>query len=102
MPVRGTATEKGTQLLGAWAQRRGVSLLHPGRISAAALSVGMRKELRDRLVKRMGRNLTTLGPLLTGAAVAAELNRRATRSLGEQVRDDLRRNAPQRPQLPPD
>jgi hypothetical protein len=41
----------------------------------------------------MGRNLTSIGPLLTGAAVAAELNRRATRSLGEAIRDDLR-NAP--------
>jgi uncharacterized protein (DUF697 family) len=101
MPVRGTPTEKGSQLLGAWAQRRGVSLLHPGRISTTVLGVSMRKELRDRLVKRMGRNLTTIGPFLTGAAVAAELNRRATRSLGEQVREDLRRKLPSRPQLPP-
>jgi hypothetical protein len=100
-PVLGSPTEKGTQLLGAWAQRRGVSLLHPGRISTTVLGVGMRKELRDRLVKRMGRNLTTIGPFLTGATVAAELNRRATRSLGEQVRDDLRRIAADRPELPP-
>ena len=101
VPVRGTATEKGSQLLGAWAQRRGVTLHHPGRVSGAVLSIGVRKELRDRLVKRMGRNLTTIGPLLTGAVVAAELNRRASKVLGEAVRDDLRNNAASRPQLPP-
>jgi hypothetical protein len=30
-----------------------------------------------------------MGPLLTGAAVASYLNRRATRSLGEKLRKDL-------------
>jgi hypothetical protein len=91
-PVQGSATDKGAALLGAWAQRRGVSLsfLNPGRGITTILGTGLRKELRDRLVKRMGRNLTTIGPLLTGAAVAGELNRRATRSLGEAIRDDLR------------
>ena len=100
MPLQGSAAEKGTQLLGAWAQRRGVSLLNPARGLGAVLSVGMRKELRERLLKRMGRNLTTLGPLLTGAAVAAELNRRATKSLGEQVRDDLRKSGRRTLELP--
>jgi hypothetical protein len=43
------------------------------------------------LLRRFGRNLTTLGPLLTGAAVASYLNRRATRSLGDKIRKDLRK-----------
>jgi hypothetical protein len=34
-----------------------------------------------------------MGPLLTGAAVAGYLNRRATNSLGEHVRKDLQRGA---------
>jgi hypothetical protein len=55
------------------------------------LGTAARKELRDRLLRRFGRNLTTLGPLLTGAAVAGYLNRRATLSLGEEVRKDLGR-----------
>lgn len=92
-PVRGTAAEKAVQLLSAWAQRRGVSLLNPGRGMTTVLSVGIRKQLRDRLLKRMGRNLTTIGPLLTGAAIAGELNRRATRTLGNQVLADLKRAA---------
>jgi uncharacterized protein (DUF697 family) len=99
VPVRGSAAEKGTQLLSAWAQRRGVNLLYAGRGVTTVLGVGVRKELRDRLLKRMGRNLTTLGPLLTGAAVAGELNRRATRSLGDEVRVDLRKRALGRPEL---
>lgn len=90
VPVRGSAMEKGTQLLGAWAQQRGVSLMNVGSGLSTVLGVGLRKELRERLLKRMGRNLTTLGPLLTGAAVAGELNRRATKALGEKIRDELR------------
>ena len=65
--------------------------------STAVLGTAARKELRDRLLRRFGRNLTTLGPLLTGAAVASYLNRRATTPLGEQIRKDLR--AGQRRQL---
>jgi hypothetical protein len=43
------------------------------------------------LLRRVGRNLTTLGPFLTGAAVASYLNRRATHRLGDRVRGDLRK-----------
>ena len=62
----------------------------PGVGVAAVLGTAARKELRDRLLKRFGRNLTTLGPLLTGAAVASYLNRRATRALASEIRKDLR------------
>jgi hypothetical protein len=57
------------------------------------LGTAARKELRDRLLRRFGRNLTTLGPMLTGAVVAGYLNRRATQSLGDRIREDLRRQA---------
>jgi hypothetical protein len=78
-------------LLQSWANQRGVNPLAPGRGVAAALSTAARKELRDRLVKRLGRNLTTLGPMLTGAAVAGYLNQRATKSLAAELRADLLR-----------
>jgi hypothetical protein len=87
--VQGNLAERGLSLLQAWAGRRGVSLLVPGRGVAAVLGTTARRELRDRLVRRFGRNLTTLGPLLTGAAVAAFLNRRATLKLADEVRRDL-------------
>jgi hypothetical protein len=88
-PVEGTGPQRGVALLQAWAQRRGVSPLAPGRGVAAALGTAARKELRDRLIRRFGRNLGTLGPLFTGAAIAGFLNRRATQSLGAEVRRDL-------------
>jgi hypothetical protein len=89
-PVRGNGTQRAVELIQAWAQRRGVNPLAPGRGVAAALGVAARKELRERLLKRFGRNLTTLGPMLTGAAVAGYLNRRATQQLGEEICKDLR------------
>jgi hypothetical protein len=88
-PVPGTGAQRAIELMQAWAQQRGVNPLAPGRGITTALGVAARKELRDRLLKRMGRNLTTLGPLLTGAAVAGFLNRKATQSLGEKIREDL-------------
>jgi hypothetical protein len=88
-PVPGNGTQRALSLLQAWAGRRGVSLLVPGRGLAAALGTAARYELRDRLMRRFGRNLTTLGPLLTGAAVASYLNRRATLKLAEEVRENL-------------
>lgn len=94
VPVRGSAVQRSTALLTSWATRRGISPLNPGRGVGAVLSTAARKEIRDRLLRRFGRNLTTLGPMLTGAAVGAELNRRATRSVGAQIQSDLRRRWP--------
>jgi hypothetical protein len=87
-------------LVGSWAGRRGITLAKAGRGLGASLGLAARRELADRLLRRFGRNLTTLGPLLTGAAVGAELNRRATRAVGTAVRRDLARRAI-RPTPPP-
>ncbi|HLL67618.1 MAG TPA: hypothetical protein VK453_18170 [Micromonosporaceae bacterium] len=87
--VPGTGTQRALHLVQAWAQQRGVNPLAAGRGVSAALGTATRKELRDRLVRRFGRNLSTMGPFLTGAAVAGFLNRRSTLSLGEQIRKDL-------------
>jgi hypothetical protein len=53
--------------------------------------------LRNRLMRTLGRHLTTLGPFLTGAVAGGALNRMATKRLGEAIRNDLRVKAP----LPP-
>ena len=50
-----------------------------------------RRELQHTILRRFGRNLTTFGPMLTGAAVASYLNGRATRNLGSHVQKDLRK-----------
>ena len=94
-PVTGTGTERTIQLVKAWAERRGVTALTlrtRGGV-ADALGKGTRNELarlvRRRLLARLGRNLSSLAPLLAGAVAGAEVNRRATRGLGEAVVRDL-------------
>ncbi|HTF12513.1 MAG TPA: hypothetical protein VK659_30520 [Asanoa sp.] len=90
-PVPGSGTQRAIPLVMAWSQQRGVNPMVPGVGIGAVLSTAARREMRDRLLRRVGRNLTTLGPFLTGAAVASYLNRRATKSLGDQMIDDLRK-----------
>lgn len=85
----GSGRQRGMAYLQAWAQQRGVNALQPGSLTAV-LGVGARRELRQRLLVRLGRNLTTLGPLLTGAAAGGYLNRRGTKQLAAGIRDDLR------------
>jgi len=88
-PVAGNGTHRAGALIQAWAGQRGVNPLIPGIGVATVLGTAARKELQGTLLRRFGRNLSTMGPLLTGAAVASYLNRRATRSLGEKLRKDL-------------
>ena len=91
VPIPGAGGQRAMNLIHAWSQQRGVNPMLPGVGVGAILGTAARKDLRDRILKRFGRNLTSLGPFLTGAAVASYLNRRATRSLGDRIRDDLRR-----------
>jgi len=90
----GTSGQRATVLVRSWAAQRGVNPLLPGVGVGAVLGTAARKELRDRLLRRFGRNLTTLGPFLTGAAVAGFLNGRATRGLGNRIREDLGQRPP--------
>ncbi|UAC01564.1 hypothetical protein Dvina_09190 [Dactylosporangium vinaceum] len=89
-PIHGTGSQRAVALVQAWAERRGINPLRVGGSVAAAMGTAVRKELRDRLLKRFGRNLSTMGPFLTGAAVGGFLNRRATHSLGHEIQKDLK------------
>ncbi|WP_111651611.1 hypothetical protein [Actinoplanes lutulentus] len=94
-PVTGDGLpERGLKLVESWSGQRGVNPMIPGVGVAAVLGTAARKELQKTLLSRFGRNLTTMGPLLTGAAVASYLNRRATRAVGEKVRADLKKTQP--------
>lgn len=86
----GTGTQRAASMIHSWASRRGVNPMVPGVGVGTVLGTAARNELRDTLLRRFGRNLSTLGPFLTGAAVASYLNRRATRKVGDQIRTDLR------------
>ena len=60
------------------------------------LGTAARHELRDRLLRRFGRNLTTLGPAAHRGRGGGYLNRRATLKLAEEVRKDLAKRLPAR------
>ena len=90
-PIAGK--HRAAALIQAWAGQRGVNPLVPGVGVASVLGTAARKELQGTLLRRFGRNLTTMGPLLTGAAVASYLNRRATKSLGDKLQKDLRKSS---------
>lgn len=91
--VRGSLSERASAYLMSWVRRRAIDPAVAGTGLAALLGHTAKRELRTRLMRRLGRNMTTLAPMLAGAAAGAEVNRRATRALGEKLLDDLRRGA---------
>ena len=87
----GNIVNRANGYLTAWARRRGLDRANPAGL-VNVLGGAARREIRQRLMRRAGRNVTTFGPFLTGAVAGAELNRRETRRLGEEMLADLRRS----------
>jgi hypothetical protein len=89
MRAPGSVIDRTTAYVDAWAHRRGVGLAPGGLV----LAVGspLRRRLERRLLARAGRSTSSLLPLMVGAAAGALMNRRETRKLGREIRDDLRR-----------
>ncbi|MDF5757949.1 hypothetical protein [Spongiactinospora sp. TRM90649] len=95
--VPGNGGQRALAFAVAWSKQRGVDPLAPGSVTIA-LGAAAKTALRNRLMRTLGRHLTTLGPFLTGAVAGAALNRTATRRLAGAVRADLRRQiAPPEP-----
>ncbi len=94
-PMPPSPTERSLALVRAWAERRGVTPAMFARRGGVADALGRRARneairlVRRRLAGRLGRNLSSLAPLLAGALAGAEVNRRATRSLGMALARDL-------------
>ena len=86
--IAGSPSHRAAAYLQSWTNRRGIDPFAPGGLR---LSVGVaaRRAIRRRLVRRAGRNLSTLGPMMSGALAGSVLNHRETRKLGEEVRADL-------------
>lgn len=76
--------------LSSWSTKRGIDPTAGPPGLGVVLSVAARTQLRRRVVRRLGRNLSTMAPFLAGAVAGAELNRRETRSLGESLIAQLR------------
>ncbi len=90
LPATGSRRSRTQSYLIAWTERRGIDPLSPAALRVS-LGATAKRALRKRLVRRAGRNLTTLGPMMSGAVAGSLVNHRETRRLGEEVRDDLRR-----------
>src|SRR5580692_10397769 len=88
MPAGGSAADRARAYVGAWASRRGVYQVDGGLLLIAGSPLA--RQLTRRLAARVRRSAFSLSPLLTGALAGALLNRRETRRLGRQIRDDLR------------
>ncbi|MFI6595209.1 hypothetical protein ACIBHX_03125 [Nonomuraea sp. NPDC050536] len=95
--VEGSGTQRAIAFTSAWSKQRGIDPLAPASVTLA-LGAATKTALRNRLMRTLGRHLTTLGPFLTGAVAGGALNRAATKRLGEAIRNDLRLK---RPNLPP-
>jgi hypothetical protein len=92
--IEGRARDKGLLVVKAWAERRGINPATATATNATALSTrAVRDEVvrqaRRRLVRRAGRNVSSMIPLFIGAAAGAAANRRATREVGQAVAADL-------------
>ncbi|GAA2414600.1 hypothetical protein GCM10010191_25790 [Actinomadura vinacea] len=86
--VDGSGATRGAAFLTSWAKQRGINPLEAGSFTSA-LGSAAKSALRKRLLRALGRSMTTLGPFLTGAAAGAALNRAATKGLAAAVRKDL-------------
>lgn len=92
MRAPGNLAERMSAYVGSWARRRGISVAPGGLVVAAGSPLA--RLLRRRLAARAGRSAFSLGPLLTGAAAGAVINRHETRKLGRLIADDLRQRSP--------
>ena len=88
---QGPRAQVASAYVSSWAAKRGIDPAAglPG--LSVVLGAAARQQLRRRVARRLGRNLSTLAPLMAGAVAGAELNRRETRSLGEAMVAQLRR-----------
>lgn len=81
---------RNTGYLASWAHKRGVDPTSPEDALLVVAGVAAKTALRRRLLRLLGRHLTTFGPYLTGALAGGALNRAATTALARTIRADLR------------
>lgn len=89
-PASGTVTERGGAYLMSWVHRRAVAPQVAGAGLTSVFGAAAKRELRSQVLRRIGRSTTSLAPFLAGAVAGAEVNRRATKSLGEALLAELR------------
>lgn len=88
--VPGSSRQRAVAYLASWTNRRAIDP-HDDSSRRLALGPAAKVALRRRVIRRAGRNLSTMGPLMSGAVAGSVINHRETRKLGEQIRAGLRR-----------
>jgi hypothetical protein len=88
MGAQGSAAQRARAYLASWASRRGVYQADESLLLIAGSPLA--RQLTRRLAWRVRRSTFSLAPLFTGAVAGAMINRRETRRLGQQIRDELR------------
>jgi len=91
-PAPGDARERAGGYFAAWSEQKAVDGTM-GSLVAVLSTAGLRA-LRRRLGRRLARSVGAAAPFLVGAALSWRGNRRATETLAERVRADLRRGRP--------
>lgn len=89
MPAQGSATDRARAYIGSWATRKGIYQVEGGLVIVAGSPLA--RALTRRLARRARQSTFSLAPLFTGAVAGAMFNRRETRRVGRQIRDELRR-----------
>jgi hypothetical protein len=95
-PAGGPVSQRASAYLMSWVRERAVEQSAASTGLAGIVGRAAKRELRSRLLRRVGRNITSLAPFLAGAVAGAEVNRRATRALGDKVAAELRGRRGQR------
>jgi hypothetical protein len=88
-PAVGDARQRASAYLSSWSTQRAVDGSSSGLVALLG-SAGL-QELRRRVSRRLARSVGSAAPFLVGASISGLGNRRATETLAERVRADLRR-----------
>jgi hypothetical protein len=92
-PAAGDARARATAYVAGWSEQRPADGAATAGLGALLSSAGMRA-LRIQLSRKLSGAIPTAAPFMLGAAVAGRVNRRATESLAERIRADLRASGP--------
>jgi hypothetical protein len=84
----GDARERASAYLASWSARRSADRTGAARLGSLS-AIGLR-EVRRRLTRRLAGAVPSAAPFLLGAALGGRGNRRATETLAERIRVDLR------------
>jgi hypothetical protein len=87
--VVGTPAVRAAAYLGSWTRQRRIESFGGAGGLGSVVSSAARRQLRRRILRRAGSNVTTMMPFMAGAVAGASLNARETRRLGEALVKDL-------------